>query len=884
MTISAGVKFVQGATVGVAGRALFGVTGTAVTTSNGNDAGVVKWTFTIIDVPPLSTVPTGQVQSGASPTYMFTPDVTGGYAVRIDLVGGDGSVATDTRVFGIKRPSGRFIPPFLATNPQLNFSAQTRGWAPHMEEWLTYLDGLTSANSPVFFAALSTLTPTAGRQSQNIDGFSSVRDGGEGRFDWNSASTATPDGGTIVQVTGIGTGRWVRSLPHGHIDVRYFGAPQTGSGFADTQFANAVATAAALGLDLFAPGDYSFNAQALALGSLKCLRGTSWLLGANYWYADPAWTSGIGGGFSGSVLRGTNPAFNVIQQTPASSICTVKDIAIVGAGSGITQIGISSGVVNGRLHLRNVAVGNCYVGIDPGFDEGVTQERLQVTGNVYGVRIISGPTTCNWRDVNFSSNAYSLYVGSCQIINFSGGTFEASSCSMYFVNGVRDFHVRGFYEELTGSVNRLANAIHTTFIPIGFTTSPTTNNGHWYICTVAGMTTGVEPTWMTGVGSTTVWGTAQFKEGGPGGGTGGGSINVNIGNAAITFDTTAGTISSVHFGESQASEASLIYTIGSNGVNGFTGTKLNCGQIIIPANWFGTSLLACPDITTNNAVTTSIIAGGQLNGPSNNAPFHNIPSPFVFGGVKQYSGQDGVNNLTGNYPFAGQLQANPVGTTVALGSEAFNPTAGIGQVARWKATTSGLTGYPYSVYALTAPAVNSLCLASKTGRVVQVTTPVGTAPAVEPNWTVGLGLTTTDSGGNVWTDVGAGVVWTPLYYVGGGYGGYLSGQGGVTLVNGANHNVAIGTASYATVTGTAPTAAVTIGGFTPSQPPTGGTRFTLRFNVNQNVTFTYNSGSDTYPLLNKSGADLTVATTGASTNYSSTDWVFDSLVNAWILD
>lgn len=143
MSVAAAVQFTQGVNVGPAGQALFGVTGTSVSAANGDNTGVKSWAFTMVDVPPTSAVATGLVQSGSGPTYSFDPDVSGGYLMSITVTGYDGSTATDTRCFGVKRPSGLFVPPFTATAPMLNFGGQARGWAAYMDTlvaWLAILD------------------------------------------------------------------------------------------------------------------------------------------------------------------------------------------------------------------------------------------------------------------------------------------------------------------------------------------------------------------------------------------------------------------------------------------------------------------------------------------------------------------------------------------------------------------------------------------------------------------------------------------------------------------------------------------------------------------------------------------------------------------------
>jgi len=52
--------------------------------------------------------------------------------------------------------------------------------------------------------------------------FANPYDGGSGHFAWDSTSTETDNGGTIIQATGVTTGRWIR-LNSGSINVKWFG-------------------------------------------------------------------------------------------------------------------------------------------------------------------------------------------------------------------------------------------------------------------------------------------------------------------------------------------------------------------------------------------------------------------------------------------------------------------------------------------------------------------------------------------------------------------------------------------------------------------------------------------------------------------------------------
>ena len=75
-------------------------------------------------------------------------------------------------------------------------------------------------------AALRAVTSGAG--TVTINGYTDDGDGGGGDFYWDSASTDTDNGGTIIKATAITTGRWIR-LYSGAVNVKWFGAKGDGS-------------------------------------------------------------------------------------------------------------------------------------------------------------------------------------------------------------------------------------------------------------------------------------------------------------------------------------------------------------------------------------------------------------------------------------------------------------------------------------------------------------------------------------------------------------------------------------------------------------------------------------------------------------------------------
>jgi len=83
---------------------------------------------------------------------------------------------------------------------------------------------------------------TSGSGTVTINGYTSDGDGGGGIFYWDSSSTETDNGGTIIKASAITTGRWIR-LYSGAIKVAWFGAKGDGATDDTTALTNAHAIA-----------------------------------------------------------------------------------------------------------------------------------------------------------------------------------------------------------------------------------------------------------------------------------------------------------------------------------------------------------------------------------------------------------------------------------------------------------------------------------------------------------------------------------------------------------------------------------------------------------------------------------------------------------------
>lgn len=102
----------------------------------------------------------------------------------------------------------------------------------------------------------------------NVLGYFAAGDGGGGKFYWDADSTEDDNEGTIIQVTGVTTGRWKRPYSH-RIDVRWFGAipAQTPGNITDNTAALQNAIAALQEISTTVGVTQTGSAQILDFGS-----------------------------------------------------------------------------------------------------------------------------------------------------------------------------------------------------------------------------------------------------------------------------------------------------------------------------------------------------------------------------------------------------------------------------------------------------------------------------------------------------------------------------------------------------------------------------------------------------------------------------------------
>src|SRR5690242_14859122 len=130
--------------------------------------------------------------------------------------------------------------------------------------------GLQAITEVPTIADLRALDGPSSQIAVNVLGYYSAGDGGGGQFYWDSTSSATHNGGTVIAPTAGGTGRWKWVDPTNIINVKRFGA--VGDGITNDQTVIILARNAAQGGALFFPaGTY------LITGSISMLSNTRWI-------------------------------------------------------------------------------------------------------------------------------------------------------------------------------------------------------------------------------------------------------------------------------------------------------------------------------------------------------------------------------------------------------------------------------------------------------------------------------------------------------------------------------------------------------------------------------------------------------------------------------
>lgn len=136
------------------------------------------------------------------------------------------------------------------------------------------IDSVTGAVSVASIAALTAL-PKSGLTDDDyviVKGYYAPNDGGGGLFQWDAASTATANIGTVFAADEGGTGRWLRDMAGAdHLNARWFGAK------IDDVTDDTAAIQAAIDLKkgrVFIPPNTTLGGRGIPITQLKIYNGT----------------------------------------------------------------------------------------------------------------------------------------------------------------------------------------------------------------------------------------------------------------------------------------------------------------------------------------------------------------------------------------------------------------------------------------------------------------------------------------------------------------------------------------------------------------------------------------------------------------------------------
>ena len=118
---------------------------------------------------------------------------------------------------------------------ELNYGILSGEWSEKSEEFKTQTNNLAlqiqqigeNAIDAITLNSIADLKLNSNITRVDVLGYYIKGDGGGGTFYWDATSTEADNGGTIIQATGIATGRWKRIF-NGNVSVKWFGAKGDG--------------------------------------------------------------------------------------------------------------------------------------------------------------------------------------------------------------------------------------------------------------------------------------------------------------------------------------------------------------------------------------------------------------------------------------------------------------------------------------------------------------------------------------------------------------------------------------------------------------------------------------------------------------------------------
>lgn len=153
---------------------------------------------------------------------------------------------------------------------ELNYGILSGEWSLKSELYKNQMNTLAfqiqqigeNAINAITFNDIATLKLNSNMGRVDVLGYYTKGDGGGGTFYWDSTSTEADNGGTIIQATGVTTGRWKRVFS-GNVNVKWFGAK--GDGITDdyTSIQNAINSFTTEGILEFTRATYKVNSTLL---------------------------------------------------------------------------------------------------------------------------------------------------------------------------------------------------------------------------------------------------------------------------------------------------------------------------------------------------------------------------------------------------------------------------------------------------------------------------------------------------------------------------------------------------------------------------------------------------------------------------------------------
>jgi len=270
-------------------------------------------------------------------------------------------------------------------------------------------------------AALTALTSSTGLVDNGLYetlGRSSENDGGQGQWLYDSASTTTADGGTVLAINGGGAGRFFRILDVPRVVwVQWFGDLTTASGF--TAALRAAITAAGVGGEVHIPyGSYTYNDSFTLLSAQRIIghglpvmtkaanvASTFIMTNATRAEIDGVYLAGAGGTYTGAGVYMGAHAESYEQRVVN---CVIYDFAGACVHFDGADAGSKAEVINGLMRRTNYTTDASIVGTTTVDTAGnrkitdiITDGGVIVAVNKMFNTEISG---CSGRSIDFSGS------------------------------------------------------------------------------------------------------------------------------------------------------------------------------------------------------------------------------------------------------------------------------------------------------------------------------------------------------------------------------------------------------------------------------------------------------------------------------------------------